>query len=77
MTVVPAALAFTWNVPLLFPAAIVIEDATAAVAAELLDNEIFAPPEGAALSSVTVPVTTVPAGTSLSLSETFDRAVPA
>ena len=76
MTAVPAALAFTWNVPVFFPPGIVIEDATAAVAGEVLDNEIFAPPEGAALFSVTVPFTTVPTGTSLPLSETLDRAAP-
>lgn len=78
MLVDPAASASTLNGAVFCPAeTLTLLDKTFAVAGDVLDSETVAPPEGAALFSVTVPLTTVPTGTLLSLSDTLNSAAPA
>src|SRR5262245_16273256 len=73
---VETAVVDTVNVPLVEPAAIVMLDGTVATAVLSLDSVTTAPPEGAALSSVAVPVDGDPPATlvGFKLSEVSDSA---
>lgn len=71
--VVPTACVATAKIRVLVPAATVTLAGTVAAAVLLLDSVTTAPPEGAALLNVTVPVAAFPPTTDAGLTLTLDR----